>query len=792
MPSVLFFLATVVPSIWILSLDEASRKTKFNLIADNQESKIKNYVLSLDDMINNVPTASSDVTMESLLGMNVTARASPLKKARSLNDDEDYTHTFTSTMTTSLSNSPNKKSKSKNLLAEAKKFFKKNVECCDVNVSYWFEEDNLQHLFLQSLMIILIASRWLITRAELNLNQRSLILVISIAVAADICDFFSYLNLELIYSNSYLIYSLLLILSLSLIQFIFLHVEDSLNMTRSFTSSFNSSSENTTNPSTESDTNSSSNGGTNEFIDTDGMLKKKKKKKAQNTKKSGKTSKNIKKKKKNANAAQLFAKHYNFLKERLKADPTIALRNGGLVNTRLYDSSKSFIGDNITRHHQKQQHQAAIINSFPLAKNKFTKYLCNIFCCCIEHKDPLFFILLAGLILHDGSYLAFRIFILCKLGIENTLSLNPLLIFFMVKNFFIIITQIYKVYQVTSEKRQLRYLENYRGLIMNTQQQQQQHQQQQQQIQQQYKRAEEQNYFDNHHYNQIPPNFNSNRINKNHNNNNNNFLTAPHNAAIAAAATGGQVPLVNQHYQHQQHYMYQPTPVTNPYRFAQAIYGDTTTAKSPDNFNRSCSTLGDANTAFFANEPNTLTSPITRYSVNKANTLPHHAFNLNDTSITSTTPGNYNQTFQSQSFYQNPGRGGVTSGNSLNSPLPDSLLAIMNNDNNNNNNYYAYKKYQHQHNYDQNITLCQSPHVTGDVGMGIAGMTTPMNPFSAKVGKALYGLPFVSRSKSSLAYGMNNQVGDQYNDHPNFAKISYSSAQKFANNSNKMMKASKI
>jgi hypothetical protein len=292
-------------------------------------------------------------------------------------------------------------------------------------------------------------------------------------------------------------------------------------------------------------------------------------------------------------------------------------------------------------------------------------------------------------------------------------------------------------------------------------------------------------------------------------NSNNNFLTSQNAAAIAAAATGGQVPLVNQHYQqsqqhqHQQqqqqqhqHYMYQPTPVTNPYRFAQAIYGDTATAKSPDNFNRSCSTLGDANTAFFANEPNTLTSPMTRYSVNgKSNTLPHRqAFNLNDTTIGSSVPAHYNQTFQSQSFYQNPTRDGV-SGNSLNSPLPDSLLAIMNNDNNNNNNnnYYGYKKYQHQHNYDQNITMCQSPHVAGDAGMGIAhGMTTPMNPFSAKVGKALYGLPFVSRSKSSLGYGMANQAADQYSDLPHFAKTSYSSAQKFINNSNKMMKASKI
>ena len=233
--------------------------------------------------------------------------------------------------------------------------------------------------------------------------------------------------------------------------------------------------------------------------------------------------------------------------------------------------------------------------------------------------------------------------------------------------------------------------------------------------------------------------------------------------------------------------MYQPPPNTNPYRFAQAIYGDTTCPDIPNNFNRSCSTLGDANTAFFAtNDPNTITSPITRYSVNGRN-QHHNAQNLNDTSMSSTLAGNYNQTYQSQSFYQNPARGGGGGGTSLNSPLPDSLLAIMNNDTQNN--YYGYKK----HNYDHNITLCQSPIVAGDYGYQVgSSMTTPMNPFSAKVGKALYGLPFLSRSKSSLSYGMTNHVADQYSEQPNYSKQSYRATQKYTNNSNKMMKASKI
>ena len=286
MPSVLFFLATVVPSIWILSLDEASRKNKFTQVADTQENKIKSFVLSLDDMINMPKTSlTTEITVASLVNSSASA-----KVARSLtNDDDSYessntlTKTLTSTVSSALANI--KKPKSKTSLAEAKKFLQKNVECCDVKVSYWFLEDNLQHLFLQSLMVILIASRWLITRAELNLNQRSLILVISIAVSADICDFFNYLSLELIYSTPYLTHTLLLIISLSLVQFIFLHVEDSLNLTRSFSSSFNSSTENNNNnnnnANTESDTNSSSNGGVpNDFVDTDDILKKKRSKQA--------------------------------------------------------------------------------------------------------------------------------------------------------------------------------------------------------------------------------------------------------------------------------------------------------------------------------------------------------------------------------------------------------------------------------------------------------------------------------------------------------------------------------
>ena len=259
----LFFLSCVVPSIWILCLDEASRKNKFNLVAGSQESKIKSFVLSLEDLISTPTTGlNNEVAMASIVNASTShLKETSLKLTRALQDsfvampqmmDKEDVDQTTSDPATSSPQAQISKAKSRSK-AEAKKFMQKNVDCCDVKVSYWFQEDNMQHLFMQSLMVILVASRWLITRAELNLNQRSLILVISISVAADICDFFNYISLEVVYSSSYMIYVLLLILSLSLLQFVFLHVEDSLNLTRSFTSSFTSTSNN------ESETNGSSN-----------------------------------------------------------------------------------------------------------------------------------------------------------------------------------------------------------------------------------------------------------------------------------------------------------------------------------------------------------------------------------------------------------------------------------------------------------------------------------------------------------------------------------------------------
>jgi hypothetical protein len=200
--------------------------------------------------------------------------------------------------------------------------------------------------------------------------------------------------------------------------------------------------------------------------------------------------------------------------------------------------------------------------------NNSNSYICYLFCCCIEQRDPLFFILLAGLFLHDGSFLAFRIFILSKLGWEATFNQSPTLAFFLVKNVFIIVTQMYKVYSVTSERRQRQFYENYRDFVLATQQD---------------------NYLSA--IAAAATAGGSTQVNSNKINMNSNVLMQQQNFnAALAAATGGQVPLVplqsfNQHANYAPPFMgnanqqmflnqhvYQP-PTSNPYRFAQ-IYAE--------------------------------------------------------------------------------------------------------------------------------------------------------------------------------------------------------------------------
>ena len=372
-----------------MNIDEANRRSKFHESAEHQEGKIKDFVLSLDIISSLTTATSAPVSNE----QQMNSAAMPLYSLTKINSTRTTVYTKSSEkMVTKVKN------------PEA-------IECCEVKIDYWFQEDVWQQLFGQLLLIILITSRWLITRSGLTVNQRSLILVISVATAADTLNFFCYLNLELVYRNKYLLYSALLIISLSLLQFVFLHVEDSLNsMNKNGHTNNNNNNNNNNNYSNNANIGNNNNNNNNS-----------------STSQLDETANDENTMINNGNKYPLFFKKHQYIKQ--------PFYDGSSPNT------------------PREQHST--ITSF--------------ICCCFEQQDPLFFILLAGLFLHDGSYLTFRIFIVAKLGWTQTNDLDPAFSFYLIKNIFIIITQVYKVYCVSSDRRNKKYFDDYRHLMMNNQ-----------------------------------------------------------------------------------------------------------------------------------------------------------------------------------------------------------------------------------------------------------------------------------------------------------------------------------
>jgi hypothetical protein len=790
-----------------MCIDESNRKNKFHQVAEIQEPKIKDYVSSLNSLIASDKNRAEDSMYSSRLPIStsLSSLATTSTISSILNNLLSTTNSkkhmvrspelsyealplvasnllLTSTKTSITPTPITPRLPIKKIISNTtpQLHLDDNVDCCDVKISYWYQEDSIQNLLIQSLMLILITSRWLITRAELNLNQRSLILVISIATGADTIDFFSYLNLELVYQNDYLLYSTLLILSLSLLQFVFLHVEDSLNLT--------STSSNVTGSNSNFSISNSTNNSTNE--DNVDILKRKNNK--------------IKKPK---NLPFLY-KQYLLFKNHLKPSSTATSSNNSPLKNQLKtkDSSneaknsnaiekndRKLIKINLPSYNRvkKQNSRHAIINGFPLHKNSATKYFCYLFCCCIEQKDPLFFILLAGLFLHDGSYLTFRIFILSKLGLEATLNQSPSLIFFMVKNLFIIITQIYKVYTVTSERRQRRFYENYRDFVFATQQD-------------NYAAAmaaAKQNTNSNN---------NNNNNNSNSTNNLNNLNNYQQNFNVAlAAATGGQVPLVpinsfpayhypNQHLFLNQH-LYQP-PTSNPYRFAQ-LYTDIgpighnamRRSLSPGNRlnNRSASTLGSVNTNLFCDNLNNNNNKNKNNKKNKNNNAK------NQKSKSANNPNTENNYYYRSNHLYKPTQQNAVSFQLEQTPISDTELfyGVINAHNINGDKIY-----------DQNMTICHTPTT------GHANMSTPINPYLAKTSKPFYGVSFINRSRSSSALdlrdnfrsstkndnlnqtGFNAIYGVEYNEFNPYQRGNYHRSSMHNNTSTaaRLIKASKI
>ena len=582
----------------------------------------------------------------------------------------------------------------------------KNAECCGVKVSYWFQEDNWHNLFMQILLLMLVVSRWLITRTEMSLNQRSLTLIVSVAIAADIWDFFSYLNLNLVFRHSYLLYTHLFILSISLLQFIFLHVDHDNQHHTNHHLFFHHNN------------NNESCGDMMDMNDVDTFC--------------------IQEKNENGGGgggggggSNLIYKHYQQLKKKLSADPNLTLNSSATTNLsfknmkqqqmknfqQLNAKNANVYSFDSTLNHNNQHHLNYEKRS--PHHNHFLGNLYYLFCCKIDRDhEPLFLVLLVGLFLHDASYLTFRIFVMSKLGFAESLSQEPSLFFFMLKNVLVILTQIHRVYCVSSRRKRQKLVDGYKEFIMNSN----------------INNADESQM----NTNKRRPSPMPYQLLGNNNNNNSNAMKPPLPNQFYSIQQQQQQQLpayFNNHHlftQSTNNFLNPPhlfqSSTQNPYRFAQ-IYADVGSLtpnnnnKANNELNRSLSTLGGASSTTFFFDPNlkstTLFQQQQQQQQQQANNNGSIYFHPSTSFSTSMTPTPYQQ-------HQDA----------------DSLLAVIAKEFGN---QQQQQQQQHAHN-----------------------LTTPLNPFTAnKVGKALYGLPFLSsRSKASSlgmisAYGSNHQNNNE-------------------------------
>jgi hypothetical protein len=230
----------VIPSLWIISIDEASRKQRFLSLVEIHDIKIKDFV-----------AASYNNTLGSYNGSKVSIENENKNVLRMVLDEDDTKNTAgimenkhltplndQIAMALSIAESANQsistRIKSMISLAGAnttltamlsnntlRKIDSLNIDCCDTDITYWFKEDQYQNLFFQLFLLILVSTRWLVTStAKLSSTQRTFILILSMANALDTLDLFSCLSLEFVFKNSYLIFALLFMVSMSLLQFI--------------------------------------------------------------------------------------------------------------------------------------------------------------------------------------------------------------------------------------------------------------------------------------------------------------------------------------------------------------------------------------------------------------------------------------------------------------------------------------------------------------------------------------------------------------------------------------------
>ncbi len=658
------------------------------------------------------------------------------------------------------------------------------IECCDFNISYWFKEDNYQSLFFQIFLPILVISRWLISSDSLDSTQRTFLLILSIANSLDSIDLYSYLSFETIYKNKHLVYSILLMVSISLLQFVFL---PNLRASKNKSNMENSSTCTEEKEYYEKDVangnlenNISSN--PNDFVgfnqNGDEILDEIDEENLNALRIKLKNSK-----------LSLFNRGFDFSNVSKIALPELQqqqfqhnLNNQQLANN-LYQQqqhqNQSYPYNKFDLNPFTAQRNNQLTNGLNRGKANGSKMICddffsNWFFCCYGQKDPQFFFLLAEILINECLFLAFRIFLLTKIEFDTILNQRPLILFFMLKNVLFILNQIYRVYSKSTKIKKRKLMERYQNFILA-------------------------NCSNNNFNNQHPfINFNSGNLNHNillsspnpkesnlanynpkflspsalnanqnckgnfsplhiNNNNNNNKKSA---AIVAAAAAGGHVPIVaasaSQFYFNEQ----QLSP-NNPYRFAQLYSQDrtdvATTANTPDQpqiYTNSLNNTGNKtnsnlNTPSIAPKPqmSSLNSPNSAY-IRDSNTVnfyspysqpqqSQNAFNNNNNYINNNT-NNLNKLNE----YQHK--------SSLSTLLSESLLELMdreyeaNNENNNNSNNNNNRLQANLNFVAQKAASIQLNQMQAQAAVATSAAATTIQN---KPGKAFYGLPIKSPSQ---------------------------------------------
>jgi hypothetical protein len=252
MPSVLFFLLCVIPSIWIVSIDEANRKQRFLSLAETYDDKIKKFVSSSFDKaltglngskvlneteIKNIPRVTSTSNGNLFfIDNNGVATVMHNKHMSSISDQITMAMSLAELNNQSITPAFKTAPKLTNILGSSnasvgvatsnntsKNIDSSNIDCCETDVTYWFKEDQYQNLFFQLFLLILVSTRWLVTSsAKISSTQRTFVLILSMANAMDTLDLFTCLSLEFVFKSTHLIYSLLFMVTISLLQFIFM------------------------------------------------------------------------------------------------------------------------------------------------------------------------------------------------------------------------------------------------------------------------------------------------------------------------------------------------------------------------------------------------------------------------------------------------------------------------------------------------------------------------------------------------------------------------------------------